>query len=172
MAKAQYKKWLEPENLVLLTGWKRNGLTDEQIAHNIGVSRKTLFIWAKQHAPIGNALKKGREVTRLEVENKLFERAMSGNLTAIIFWLKNNWRDKYNDSQLSLEERELAKVRMKKLLADTRISEAKAKIAERVSDSKSEQLEALLDKVMEEAQDGTRKSDDQKADTSPEELSE
>ncbi|MCW8089999.1 small terminase subunit [Lactobacillus jensenii] len=172
MAKAQYKKWLEPENLVLLTGWKRNGLTDEQIAHNIGVSRKTLFIWAKQHAPIGNALKKGREVTRLEVENKLFERAMSGNLTAIIFWLKNNWRDKYNDSQLSFEERELAKARIKKLLADTRISEAKAKIAERVSDSKSEQLEALLDKVMEEAQDGTRKSDDKEADTSPEELSE
>ena len=97
---------------------------------------------------------------------------MSGNLTAIIFWLKNNWRDKYNDSQLSFEERELAKARIKKLLADTRISEAKAKIAERVSDSKSEQLEALLDKVMEEAQDGTRKSDDKEADTSPEELSE
>ena len=26
MAKAQYQKWLEPESLVLLTGWKKNGL--------------------------------------------------------------------------------------------------------------------------------------------------
>lgn len=144
MAKAQYKKWLEPESLVLLTGWKKNGLTDEQIAHNIGVSRKTLSIWAKQHTPIGDALKKGKEVTRLEVENKLFERAMSGNLTAIIFWLKNNWRDKYNDSQLSLEERELAKARMKKLLADTRVSEAKAKLAEQVSSQNNTELERML----------------------------
>lgn len=26
MAKAQYQKWLEPESIVLLTGWKRNCL--------------------------------------------------------------------------------------------------------------------------------------------------
>lgn len=103
-----------------------------------------MSIWAKQHTPIGDALKKGKEVTRLEVENKLFERAMSGNLTAIIFWLKNNWRDKYNDSQLSLEERELAKARMKKLLADTRVSEAKAKLAEQVSSQNNAELERML----------------------------
>lgn len=47
MAKAQYKKWLEPESLVLLTGWKKNGLTDEQIAHNIGVSRKNIVYLGK-----------------------------------------------------------------------------------------------------------------------------
>ena len=45
----------------------------------------------------------------------------------MIFWLKNNWRDKYNDSQLSVEERKLAQQRTKKLIADTKISEAKAK---------------------------------------------
>ena len=38
----------------------------------------------------------------------------------MIFWLKNNWRDKYNDSELSPEERKLAVARMKKLEAETK----------------------------------------------------
>jgi len=35
MAKGKYDEWLEPENLVLIHGWKMQGLTDEQIADNI-----------------------------------------------------------------------------------------------------------------------------------------
>lgn len=42
MAKGKYEKWLQPENLILLEGWARNGLTDEQIAHNMGITVKTL----------------------------------------------------------------------------------------------------------------------------------
>ena len=40
MATGRYQKWLEDENLLLLQGWKRNGLTDEQIAKNIGIAPK------------------------------------------------------------------------------------------------------------------------------------
>lgn len=42
MAKGKYEKWLEPENLILLEGWVRDGLTEEQVAHNMGISRSTL----------------------------------------------------------------------------------------------------------------------------------
>lgn len=120
MAKGQYKKWLEPENLVLLEGWKRNGLTDQQIADNIGINRRTLDKWKSKYGHIGRALKVGHEQANYAVEGKLLKKAMSGNTTAMIFWLKNNWRDKYNDSELSPEERKLAVARMKKLEAETK----------------------------------------------------
>lgn len=133
MAKGQYKKWLENDNLILLQGWKRNGLTDEQIANNIGVTPRTLENWKKKHVQIFRALKVGKEQSNFVVEGELFQRAVSGNTTAMIFWLKNNWRDKYNDSELSPEERELAIARKRKLDADTRISEAKAEALKQIS---------------------------------------
>lgn len=131
---SMYDDWTEPENLILIQGWKRNGLTNEEIAKNIGINAKTLWAWQRKERdlprgqrPISNALKIGRQQANFVIENKLFERARQGNTTAMIFWLKNNWRDKYNDSQLSVEERKLAQQRTKKLIADTKISEAKAK---------------------------------------------
>ena len=37
MAKGKYQKWLEPEGLLLLEGWARDGLTDEQLAQKMGI---------------------------------------------------------------------------------------------------------------------------------------
>ena len=144
MANGFYKKWLEPDNLVLLQGWKRNGLTDEQIAQNIGIRRETLYAWKKRFPNINNALKRGREQSNYIIESKLFQTALSGNTTAMIFWLKNNWRDKYNDSELSPEERKLAVARMKKLEAETRISKARAKALE----DNGQDIATALDKIM------------------------
>ena len=61
MATGRYQKWLEDENLLLLQGWKRNGLTDEQIAENIGIAPRTLENWKKNHIQIMRALKVGKE---------------------------------------------------------------------------------------------------------------
>ena len=124
MAKGKYEKWLEPESLILLEGWARDGLTDEQIANNMGVRRETLYDWKKKHPNISNALKKGKEVVDIQVENALLKRALgyeyteekveisekdgrkvtqtvkhvAPDTTAQIFWLKNRrpekWRDK------------------------------------------------------------------------------
>ena len=121
---AKYQNWLEPEALLLIEAWARDGLTDEQIANNIGISRSTLFEWRKNNQDISNALKKGKEVVDIEVENALLKRALGytvtlkeqkvdkngcvhdlvkdvhvpGDTTAQIFWLKNRrkqqWRDK------------------------------------------------------------------------------
>lgn len=99
MAKGKYEKWLKEENLLLLEGWARDGLTDEQVAKNMGISVKTLFNWKTSYLPILQALKKGKEVVDYEVENALLSSALEGNTTAQIFWLKNRRPDKWRDKQ-------------------------------------------------------------------------
>lgn len=151
MAKALYKEWLTEEKLTLLEGWKRNGLTDEQIAHNMGINVRTLWRWKAEHNQIKQALKVGREVANFIVENQLFQKAINGNTTAMIFWLKNNWRDKYNDSALSLEERKLAVVRMKKLEAETKNVQLRNKSLEENGTDIEEALNRVMDKLSSES---------------------
>lgn len=161
MAKGQYQKWLEDDNLILLQGWKRNGLTDEQIANNIGVTPRTLENWKKKYVQIFRALKVGKEQANFAVEGKLFQRAMSGNTTAMIFWLKNNWRDKYNDSELSPEERKLAVARMKKLEAETKNVQLRNKSLEENGADVEEALDKLLTRLnKEESKDEHERSAD------------
>ena len=108
----------------MIEGWARDGLTDEQIAKNIGISRSTLNEWKKKYSDISDTLKQGKEVIDRQVENALLKRAIGyeyeeisekfeggilterkitkkqvvPDTTAQIFWLKNRkpsvWRDK------------------------------------------------------------------------------
>ena len=96
----KYEYWITPEGLTLIEGWARDGLSDEQIAHNMGVAYSTLRKWRDELEALSAALKKGKEVVDFEVENALYKNAMNGDTTAQIFWLKNRrpnkWRDKQN----------------------------------------------------------------------------
>lgn len=123
MAKGKYKEWLDPEGLLKIEGWARDGLVDEQIAQNIGINPATLYDWKKKYPEISKALKNGKEVVDRQVENALLKRALGykyeetktektnegkkvtvtvkevvPDTTAQIFWLKNRkpeqWRDK------------------------------------------------------------------------------
>ncbi len=140
-----------------MQGWKRNGLTDEQIAHNMGISINTLNKWKRRFIQIRQALKIGREQSNFIVENALFQKAVKGHVTAQIFWLKNNWRDKYNDSQLSVEERELLKHRIKDSELDTKIKEAKLKILQSEGANAEDHLLELIEAI--------EKEDDKEHDT-------
>lgn len=93
------EEWEEKENLFLLESWARDGLTEAQIAGNMGISARTLLNWRKKSVPIFLALKRGKEVSDYEVENALFKSALEGNVTAMIFWLKNRRPDKWRDRQ-------------------------------------------------------------------------
>ncbi|GEO58693.1 hypothetical protein [Companilactobacillus bobalius] len=75
MAKSEIDKWTTPEGLIQLEGWARDGLTDEQIAHNIGISTSTLYNWKNKKLEIVESLKKGKTVVDREIENALFKRA-------------------------------------------------------------------------------------------------
>ena len=99
MAKGKYEKGLKKENLLLLEGWARDGLTDEQIAKNIGITLSTFYEWKKKYSDISESLKKGKEVVDYQVENALLSSALEGNTTAQIFWLKNRRPDKWRDKQ-------------------------------------------------------------------------
>lgn len=76
MAISKVKEWQTKDKLILLTAWARDGLTDEQIAKNIGISRQTLYKWKNDNIDILDALKKGKEVVDIEVENALLKRAL------------------------------------------------------------------------------------------------
>lgn len=76
MAKGKYEEWLTPEGLLKIEGWARDGLTDEQISYNIGITAKTLYEWKKSYSEFCEALKRGKEVVDRQVENALLKRAL------------------------------------------------------------------------------------------------
>lgn len=76
MAKGKYEYWLTPDGLLRLEAYARDGLTDEQIAHNMGISMASLYNYKRDHMEILEALKKGKEVVDIEVENALLKRAL------------------------------------------------------------------------------------------------
>lgn len=90
MAKGKYQKWLEPDGLLLLEAWARDGLTDEQIAVKMGVTRATLHNWKNKYVDIFDTLKRGKEVIDTEVENALLKRAMGYRYTEVTQELQLN----------------------------------------------------------------------------------
>ena len=128
------KEWETEDSLLLLRGWARDGLTDEQIAKNMGISKYTLINWKKKSTPIFNALKKSKEMANREVEEMLFKRAMGFYVeeevtetrmngdqeeltlkrktkkfippseTAMIYWLKNRMNEIYRDNPRSKKD--------------------------------------------------------------------
>lgn len=70
----------------------------QDICEVIGITKPTLYKWIKESDLIKQALSSGKEVADAMVQNALFTSAISGNVLAQIFWLKNRrpqqWRDK------------------------------------------------------------------------------
>ena len=75
MAKGKSAYWRTTEGLALIGGWARDGLTEEDIANNIGISRSTLSEWKKKYPDISDTIKKDKNVADRVVENSLFKRA-------------------------------------------------------------------------------------------------
>ncbi len=127
--KGKYAEWLTPDGLLRIFGWARDGLTDDQIAHNMGIRRSTLAEWQNRFPDIADTIKKGKAPVDIEVENALLKSALGfeyeetiteieelgngkqkkqirkvkkyapPNSTAQIFWLKNRRPDRWRDKQ-------------------------------------------------------------------------
>lgn len=126
IAKGKYEQWLLPEGLLQLEAWARDGLTDEQIASNMGIGVRTLYEYKQRYPHILQALKRGKEVVDIQVENALLKRALGyqykevkteeyetengpvkrttttikevvPDTTAQIFWLKNRSPKKWRE---------------------------------------------------------------------------
>lgn len=115
------------DGLVLVQGWARDGLTDEQIAKNIGIAPRTYYEWQERFPQFRQAIKKGKAPVDVQVENALLKRAlgyeyeetiteieeveegrqkkhirrikkhMPPDVGAIVFWLKNRKPGRWRD---------------------------------------------------------------------------
>lgn len=75
MAYSQYDRKVKPK-FELIEAWARNGLTDEQIAKNLGISKTTFYKYLKEHNELSELLKRNKEVVDVQVENALLKRAL------------------------------------------------------------------------------------------------
>lgn len=62
--------------ILKIKGWARDGLSEEQIAYNMGISPMTLSRWKKRSEGIDQALKEAKDVADRKVENALFKSAL------------------------------------------------------------------------------------------------
>jgi hypothetical protein len=74
------------------------GGTNEQIASALGVSLGTLKNARNRDAGLDDAIKTGKDKADLRVVSSLYNKAINGDTTAMIFWLKNRrpaeWKDR------------------------------------------------------------------------------
>lgn len=135
---------MEREGLIRIEGWVGKGLSDEQVAKNMGIAYSTFNVWKDKYSTLSEVLKKTKEVVDLEVQNSLHKRAIgykevvnkvkvlnSGEIikyqeevvyppdtTAGIFWLKNRMRNEWTNGRTSLDIQE-QEARIAKLDAQT-----------------------------------------------------
>lgn len=91
--------WEEPENMEIIKAWKRRGCTNKEIAENLlEIRESTLYEWMKLSSELSESIKKEKSRADAAVENALFAAALSGNVTAMIYYLKTRlpqyWTEK------------------------------------------------------------------------------
>lgn len=77
MAKGKYGEWITKEGLTRVQGWARDGLSDKDIAGNIGISVETFYQWKKKYPEFSEALREGKDIPDRKVENALYERCFN-----------------------------------------------------------------------------------------------
>ena len=160
MAKGKYQEWLTKEGLLRLQGWARDGLSDEQIAANMGITDSTFYEWKKKYSEISEALKEGKDAVDRQVENALLKSALGykydevtkelrddelvvtkvvhkevqRNTTAQIFWLKNRkraeWRDRVENAITGADGGAVKVETLTDADVDARIKELESKLKE------------------------------------------
>ncbi|MET3658881.1 transcriptional regulator with XRE-family HTH domain [Sporosarcina psychrophila] len=109
--RGKFVEWLKSEGLIKIEGWARDGLTDEQIAANIGISRSTLNEWKKKYSDISDTLKRGKEVVDRQVENALLKRALGYQYNEVT--QEKTWSD-----DLGIYEMSVTKIVIKEVNPD------------------------------------------------------
>lgn len=115
--------WTDDEGAAIVSAWRREGMTHEDIAEKIGVKARTLAAWERSSEKLGKALAESREQADAKVEAALLKKALGFKTTekkyvvkpdgkeevttvtkevppdaaAASVWLKNRRPDKWRD---------------------------------------------------------------------------
>lgn len=81
-----------------ITRWAGLGLSEQQIADNLGVSLSSIARNKRNNDKFDTALKKGKSKSIEIITNALFEKAKNKDTTSMIFWLKNRSPNEWNDN--------------------------------------------------------------------------
>lgn len=76
----KYETHVKPK-LFLVECWARDGLSDEQIAKNLGIATSSYCQYKKIYSEFSEALSRGKEIVDYEVENALLKRALGFEYT-------------------------------------------------------------------------------------------
>lgn len=70
-------------------------LTSEQLADYVGVARRTLYDIMERDPDVAARYKKGKALVVAEIAENLVRKALDGNLSAMVFYLKTQagWRE-------------------------------------------------------------------------------
>ena len=177
MARGKYKEWLTEDGLKKIQFWFRDGLSDIQVAKNMGISKTTFYDWMNKYPAMSDSVKKGKQPVDFEVENALLKRALGYEIeetntfitinskgekiqrvtktkkhiapdtTAAIFWLKNRQPDKWRKMNPAFESK--TEIEINKLQAEIKKLEAETDKIGNQSD-KDEATEAMLAEYFEE----------------------
>lgn len=67
--------WETEDSLLLLRGWKRDGLSDRDVAKQMGIAPETLCRWKARSESIRQCLSKTKEIIDRELEESMYKRA-------------------------------------------------------------------------------------------------
>ena len=71
----RYGTYVEP-NLEKIPQWRRNGLTEKQVAKKLGIAYSTLRKYIDEHPALSAAIKKGKEDLVENLKDSLYKRAL------------------------------------------------------------------------------------------------
>ncbi len=111
MAKSKWETHVK-DKLILVEAWARNGLTDEQISKNLGIAYSTFREYVKKYSALSAALKKGKEIVDIEVENALLKRALGYKYDEVT-------KELIEDKETGISELKVTKVVTKEVVPDT-----------------------------------------------------
>ena len=84
-------KWpLVKDKLHFIEKWARDGLTEKQIAKNLGISHDTLNRYKNEHSEMSDSIKRGRQSCVTEIENALVKRALGFEYEEVKNYMKDD----------------------------------------------------------------------------------
>lgn len=101
-----FSKWVQDGEadsmLAIIQSLSMQGLSQKEIAREVGTTDRTLRGMAKKYHSVSQALKNGRRSVVALAQNKLMEKVQTGDTTAIIYALKVYGGDFFKDDRLRL----------------------------------------------------------------------